>query len=113
MAKVTVEDLKSFDEFLKRVLHGGAIRVIKLVDYGFTAPVEKGGAIVVQPSVRIVITAFDKKSNKIYRWQEHTDAADVAKTDNLRQRLQLEGFMVEKGEWTQKEIERLLGRPAA
>lgn len=111
MLKVTIADLKSFDEFLKSI-QGGKIRMIKLVACGFTAPAERGGAIVVQPGVRIVITAFDKKGTQIYRWQELTDAADVAKTDNLRQRLQLEGFVVEKGEWTQKGVERLLGRPA-
>ena len=118
----------TFDEFLQAITSVGSIRLVKLEDYGFTAPVNKDGTIFIQPMVRLVVTAYDKRDWTIYRWQGTTEARravsiraatgrgspDEAVTlmeqDRVRQLLQLEGFSVEKGEWTPDAIETLLGR---
>jgi hypothetical protein len=123
---VKLEDISTFEDFLRVITAAGSIRLVKLEDYGFTAPVNRDGAVVIEPRVRLVATAFDKQRNTLYRWQETTDARQVVSVkpltgrrvreevlmekDRVRQLLQLEGFSVEKGEWTPDGVETLLGR---
>lgn len=127
MSAIKVVDASTFDEFVNAIVNVGTIRLVKLEDYGFTAPADKDGMIVIQPMVRLVATAFDKRSGTIYRWHETTaarqtfsiratnrggspDEVVLMEKDRVRQLLQLEGFSVEKGEWTPATIETLLGR---
>jgi hypothetical protein len=74
MATIKVVDASSFDEFVRAITNAGSIRLVKLEDYGFTSPVDKDGMIVIQPMIRLVATAFDKRSGTIYRWRETTEA---------------------------------------
>lgn len=128
MSTVKLQDIPSLDEFLRESARSGSIRLVKLEDYGFTAPVKRGETVVIQPMVRLVATAFDKQNRTIYRWQEttearrgvsiqastgngtHDEATVVMEKDRVRQLLQLEGFSVEKGEWTPAGVETLLAR---
>ena len=128
MSTVKLKDEPSFKDFLGAITQCSSVRLVKLEDYGFTAPVTKEGTVVIQPMVRLVATAFDKQSDTIYRWQEttearrgvsiqastrrgaHEEAAVLMEKDRVRQTLQLEGFSVEKGEWTPASVETLLGR---
>jgi hypothetical protein len=127
MSTIKVVDVSTFDEFVRAITDAGSIRLVKLEDYGFTSPVEKDGMISIQPMVRLVATAFDKRNGTIYRWQETTEARRAVnirsatgsgapegvvlmEKDRVRELLQLEGFSVEKGEWTLAAVETLLGR---
>ena len=123
MSTFKVVDASTLDEFVRSITSAGSIRLVKLEDYGFTSPVDKGGMIVIQPMVRLVATAFDKKNGTIYRWQETTEARRAVnirggspdgvvlmEKDRVRELLQLEGLSVEKGEWTTAAVETLLGQ---
>lgn len=126
MSTIKAVDATTFDGFLRAIVGAGSIRLVKLEDYGFTSPVDKDGVFVIQPMVRLVATAFDKRSGTIFRWQETMEARRAVniraaggaapegtvlmEKDRVRELLQLEGFIVEKGEWTPAGIETLLGR---
>lgn len=131
MVKVKLTDCKSLDDFLREVNAAGSIRLVKVEDYGLTAPVNRGGAVVIEPRVRVVVTAFDKRQKTIFRWQETAAARQAAglaaevgrgrgevavtplEKERVRQRLQLEGFVVESGEWMPSEVETLLRQMAS
>jgi hypothetical protein len=117
----------TFDDFLNEVLHRPSIRLIKLDDYGFVSPVSKvPGTIVMMPQVKIIATAFDRKDDVLIRWEEtmkasqsvtivtdnlqgtHGESRVRRKAADLKQRLEIEGFAVTKGEWTEEELNRLL-----
>jgi hypothetical protein len=128
MATISLKQCHTFDEFLSEVTNAGTVRLVKLEDYGFTAPLTKEGAVFIVPMVRLVATAVDKRQKTVFRWEATAEArqtaAWLAPTDQVhrssegaappskeqvRQRLQLEGFSVERGEWTTGEVETLLG----
>jgi hypothetical protein len=128
---VDVIDRDTFEAFLDELRNRPAIRVVKLADYGFVAPLKtSSGAIVMAPQVKIVATAYDKDGNSLIRWQSarpatstvtvgigtargiHGDVQVVAKKDDLRKWLELEGYSVSDGEWTRDEIDRLVARRA-
>ena len=113
---VTLRDFERFDDFVKAIIAAGSIRLVKLEEYGFTKPVVKNGAVFIQPMVRVVATAFDKSASAVYRWQETADAkpgdeaGPLTATEQVRELLQLEGFGVERGEWSPGAVEALLKR---
>ena len=49
------------------------IRLVKVADQGLLEPARRGIALVMQPMVRVVATAFDYKNNKILRWDDKWD----------------------------------------
>lgn len=128
---VEVIDRDTFEAFLEELRNRPAIRLVKLADYGFVAPLKtSSGAIVMAPQVKMVATAFDKDGNALIRWQSaqranstvtvgigtargiHGDVEVVAKKEDLRKWLELEGYTVSDGEWTRDDIERLVSKRA-
>jgi len=118
--QIQVRKYSTFDEFIAVISKAESIRVVKLEDYGFTAPALENNLPVIQPQVRLVATAYDKRVTTIYRWEQTTPARDVltagsdgrvfSQKERFWQLLQLNGFSVEKGEWTPSNIELILGR---
>ncbi len=118
--QIQVQKCSTFDEFINVLSEARSIRVVKVEDYGFTAPALEGNVLVIQPQVRLVATAYDKRAMTIYRWEQTTPARDVftsasdgrvfTQKERIWQLLQLDGFSVEKGEWTPSNIETILGR---
>jgi hypothetical protein len=128
---VDVIDCNTFEAFLDELRNRDSIRLVKLADYGFVAPLKTGsGAIVMAPQVKVIATAFDKASNALIRWQSARQAMStgtvgigrangiygdidiVAKKDDLRKWLELEGYSVSDGVWTQEDLDRLVARRA-
>ena len=123
---ITEEKCSSFKDFVDKIEKAGTIRLVKLKDQGFTAPATRDGIVVIQPMVRIVATAFDRKQSKIIRWEVTADARNGVSIDattgqgthdettmkadkeRIRQTLQLDGYSVENGEWTVPTVEILL-----
>lgn len=117
-AKQTREQkVETFEEFLK-ILRSESIKLVRLTDYGFTAPEQRGPAVVLQPKVKLVATALDKAVPRIIRWEETRDAKQmvtihaptgqgshheggiIAKREEISLFLESEGFHVTDGEWT-------------
>lgn len=128
---VNVVDCDTFEAFLDELHNRPAIRLVKLADYGFVAPLKtSSGAIVMAPQVKIVVTAFDKKERALLRWLSsrrangmatvaigkahgiYGDMVVAAKKEDLRKWLELEGYSVSDGEWTPDDIERLVAKRA-
>ncbi|HEU4537324.1 MAG TPA: hypothetical protein VFS00_24560, partial [Polyangiaceae bacterium] len=128
MANVSLKQCATFDDFLAEVTNAGTIRLVKLEDYGFTAPVTKEGSVFIVPMVRLVATAVDKGHKTVFRWEATAEARQAAarsastaqaprpaegeappNKEHVRRRLQLDGFSVEPGEWTTAEVATLLG----
>ena len=119
----------TFEAFLDDLRNRPAVRLVKLADYGFVAPLRtSSGAIVMAPQVKIVATAFDRDANALIRWQSarqantaatvgigtargiHGDVEVVAKKEDLRKWLEMEGYLVSDGEWKPEELNRLLAK---
>jgi hypothetical protein len=123
-------DADTFDKFLSELHQRDSIRLVKLADYGFVAPLRKGpDSFVLAPQIKIVATALDKQGDnagmELIRWQSMRRAnqtatvvvgkapgnqAEVgvfAKKEDLRKWLELEGYSVSDGEWTQADVDRL------
>lgn len=122
----------TFEQFLEELRRHPAVRLVKLADYGFVAPLEtSSGAIIMAPQLRVVATAFDKAAGALLRWEStqqanagptaametvrgvHGDVRVVARKQDLRNWLELEGYSVSEGEWTPQGIDRLLVRRQA
>jgi hypothetical protein len=108
-----------FDEVEKR-----RIGLVKVADQGLVQPAKRGSAIVMQPMVRVVATAFDYKSNKILRWDDtwdvgsgvvslnvtngqgrHNDPTGVRTRDKIILECQKRGLQVVRDdEWTREDI---------
>jgi hypothetical protein len=127
---VKVKECDTFEAFLNELRNRDTIRLVKLADYGFVAPLRtSSGAIIMAPQIRITATAFDKPGTLV-RWQSarranstktvaittapgiHGDVEVVAKKEDLRKWLELEGYSVSDGEWTQDDIDRLMAKHA-
>jgi hypothetical protein len=104
---ILMNEIPTLEQFIEKTLEH-SLRLVKLKEDGFTAPMEMNGGVVIQPQVRFRATAFDKLNHTIYRWQEEKKAAEVGTLEHIKQRLLLEGLMVEKGEWTTSGVETLL-----
>ena len=126
---VSVNEQPSFQAFLGAVKKRPGIRLVKLDSYGFVAPAAAGSggrAWVMMPQVRIVATAYDSAAGEILRWQDtahasqtvtihvntarggHGESRVLARTEEIKQRFELDGFNVSTGEWTEAEVNRLL-----
>ena len=108
-----------FDEVEKR-----KIGLVKVADQGLVQPAKWGSAIVMQPMVRVVATAFDHKDNKILRWDDtwdvgsgvvslnvttgqghHNDPTGARTRDKIILECQKRGLHVVRGEeWTPEDI---------
>jgi len=108
-----------FDEVEKR-----KIGLVKVADQGLVRPAKRGSAIVMQPMVRVVATAFDHANNKILRWDDtwdvgsgvvslsvtsghrrHDDPTGVRTRDKIILECQKRGLQVVRGEeWTPEDI---------
>jgi len=115
---INVIECESFHEFLCRFYNWftGQSKgsVIKLSDYGVVAPMRTdSGTTVMAPQSVIVATAYT--DGELIRWTSTSTWVDgispagpVYKIQDIRGRLELEGFIVSEGEWEKKDIERLL-----
>jgi hypothetical protein len=124
---VEIIECDTFEAFVDELRGRHAIRLAKLADYGFLAPLGTStGAVVMAPQLKVVATAFDNDADALIRWQSstpsgksnptaaiqtvksvHGDVKIAARKDDLRKWLELEGYSVSDGEWTAEEIERL------
>jgi hypothetical protein len=124
---VHVKECKTFESFLSELHKRRSVRIVKLADYGFVAPVRtNGGAFVMMPQVKLVATAFDKVKATLLRWQEtdearktvtihagvgrgeHNETRILTRRQNIEKRLEVEGFAVSEGEWSPDELEQLI-----
>src|SRR5947209_12356656 len=56
------------------------IHVVRVADQGLAEPARRGAALVMQPMVRVVATAFDHKANEILRWEDKWDVGSNTTT---------------------------------
>lgn len=114
--KRSLENCNSFDEFLRKIKDQERIRLVKLRDEGLVEPAHQGGAIVMQPRIRIVVSAFDPVELKVFRWEQkydagsvvtihtngkgtHKDQSTIMTIESIRRRLEDEQYMVTDGEF--------------
>jgi len=126
---VQLIETETFEQFLDELQKRPTVRMIKLVDYGFVGPLRTStGTVILAPQLRVVATAFDKAADTLLRWESmrqpranasiavetikgiHGDMRVVARKQDLRNWLELEGYSVSDGEWTPEEVDRLLAR---
>jgi hypothetical protein len=108
-----------FDEVEKR-----KVGLVKVADQGLVQPAKRGSAIVMQPMVRVVATAFDHKNNQILRWDDtwdvgsgvvslnvttgqgrHNDPTGARTRDKIILECQKRSLQVVRGEeWTPEDI---------
>lgn len=70
---VTIVPFDTIQEFFKALEDRPHVRLVKVADQGLVQPARRGGAIVMQPMVRVVATAFDYRTNEILRWDDTWD----------------------------------------
>lgn len=89
------------------------IRLVKVDDQGLVEPVRQGKALVMQPRVRVVASAFDYKTSEILRWERKWDVGvgqATADPTGMRTRdeaiaaIESRGFQVSRGEWTPRTV---------
>lgn len=102
------------------------IRLVKVEDQGLVEPVRQGKALVMQPRIRVVATAFDYKTNEILRWERKWDVgvgrgtSDPASgsaghgpphdptgtrtRDEVIAAFESRGYQVSRGEWTPRAV---------
>lgn len=116
-----------FEEFLKEVQRRPHIRLVKLDDQGLVEPARKGRAIIMQPRVRIVVTALDDKKPEILRWEKKWDVGSGVVTIDaftgrgkcndptgkltrakVKAALEARSLLVSDGEWTKQSAEAAL-----
>jgi len=101
--------VKSLSEFLEEIQGRSAIRLVKFAEDGLTKPVRKQKSTWLVPVIRVVCTAYDKDSSEIVRFEDERESKEmVSEKERIRERLQLEGYAVEDGEWTEKAVTALL-----
>jgi hypothetical protein len=124
---ITTIGMQSFQELLDTLVkRRDAIRLAKIADYSFVEPERQGPAIVMQPKVKLVVTAYDPSNEEILRWEEkddarsmitihagtgrgtHNDSSIRRKSDLMRQKLELAGFAVATGELTEQSVREIL-----
>jgi len=64
---------EGFDDFVNELKRRPHVRLVKVADQGLVEPARKGGAIVMQPRVRVVATALDDNAHQILRWEKKWD----------------------------------------
>ena len=115
-------DFNMFDDLLAELAKEGRshIHVVKVDDQGMVEPERRGKAFVMQPRVRVVVTALDYKKSEILRFEKkwnagsgavaidvfsgrgsYVDPSGVKTRDQIIAALEARGLQVSKGEWTQ------------
>lgn len=122
----TLTDFDTASAFLDAVGARPHIRLIKVDDQGLVGPARRGSAIVMQPMVRVVATAFDHHKEEILRWEHthdvgrdvvtlnvggdangrHRDPTGARTRDELTRLAELRSLTVSRGEWTPNAIRR-------
>ena len=70
---IKIVPFDTIQEFFQTLEDRGHVRLVKVADQGLVNPAKRGSAIVMQPMVRVVATAFDYKTNEILRWDDTWD----------------------------------------
>lgn len=117
----TPKDFNTFDDLLAELATEGRshIHVVKVDDQGMVEPERRGKAFVMQPKVRVVVTALDYKKPEILRFERkrnagsgavsidvfsgrgsYVDPSGVKTRDQVIAALEARGLQVSKGEWT-------------
>lgn len=127
MANVTPVEVIQFDsihDFFGDLDNRPHVRLVKVADQGLVKPATRGDAIVMQPMVRVVATAFDYKKNEIIRWDDtwdvgsgvvslnvttgqghHNDPTGARTRENIILECQKRSFQVVRDEeWTPEDI---------
>lgn len=73
MNGIKIVPFDAIQEFFAELEHRPLVRLVKVADQGLVEPAKRGGAIVMQPMVRVVATAFDHQKNEILRWDDKWD----------------------------------------
>ena len=116
---VPVRDYGEFATFLGELERRPRARSVKVDDQGLVDPVPNGRAMIMQPRVRIVVTALDLGVPEILRWERkwntgngavtltaltgrgtYTDPTGMETRRQVTAKLQARGFVVSDGEWT-------------
>ena len=125
---VEIKPIATPEEFIEEC-NKADIRLVKLSEYAFVEPgALGGGAFGMIGKERLVLTAFAKAQNTILRWEKTQEAKGMVsivagtggigtssgpgfkeEANRLRSLLEVEGIQVTNGEWTEKELEKLLG----
>jgi hypothetical protein len=70
---VKVIPFKTIQGFFQTLEDRPHVRLVKIADQGLVQPARRGSAVVMQPMVRVVATAFDYKWNEILSWADTWD----------------------------------------
>jgi hypothetical protein len=103
----------TFDELLAELAkpERSHVHIVKVDDQGMVEPTRKGKAFVMQPMVRVVVTALDYTKPEILRfqktWEVGSGAASIDPTgtktrDQITAAIEARGLQVSQGEWTQE-----------
>lgn len=80
---IKVTDFTSIREFFGELGKREHLHVVRVADWGLVEPARRAnGAIVMQPMVRVVATAFDHGHNEILRWHDKWDVGSSVVTVN-------------------------------
>ena len=84
---IKVIAFKKIQDFFQELEIRQHVRLVKVADQGLVEPAKRGRAVVMQPMVRVVATAFDFKTNEILSWDDKWDVGSGvvtrdAKTEN-------------------------------
>ena len=70
---VKVVSFGTVQDFFKTLEERPYVHLVKVADQGLVEPARRGRAVVMQPMVRVVATAFDFKTNEILSWADKWD----------------------------------------
>jgi hypothetical protein len=75
---IKISRFDTIQEFFQALEDRSHVRLVKVADQGLVQPVKRGSAVVMQPMVRVVATAFDYKTNEILSWDDKWDVGTGA-----------------------------------
>jgi hypothetical protein len=107
MSKIHVEECRSVSGFI-RYCHRGGIRIVKMATGRPRNIVSKDGESTYQSD--ITLTAFSMASSTLFRFVEGGVEACMSDTRavGMKNIIEIEGFSVSDGEWTEELIGFLL-----
>lgn len=80
---IKIVPFNTIQEFFKELEDRPHVRLVKVADQGLVEPAKRGKAVVMQPMVRVVATAFDHKKNEILSWDDKWDVGSSVVSQNV------------------------------
>jgi hypothetical protein len=80
---IKVIPFNKIQEFFQALKDRPHVRLVKVADQGLVQPAKRGRAVVMQPMVRVVATAFDYDTNEILSWDDKWDVGSGGVSVNI------------------------------